>query len=73
MEQRMLRINLRAATAGYILRQWRVGCSPGDSLHGGEYRLWLRNPLALYGVENATLALDYRTPVMGNSANWDRK
>lgn len=57
-----LRMKLRAATAGYILRQWSVDCSPDHSLHGHEYRLWLSDPLALYGVENAKLAPGYQAP-----------
>ena len=36
-----LRMKLRAATAGYILRQWSVDCSPDHSLRGYEFRLWL--------------------------------
>jgi len=62
MQGGVLRMKLRAATAGYILRQWSVDCSPDHSLRGHEYRLWLRDSLALYGVANATLALGYRVP-----------
>jgi len=57
-----LRIKLRVATAGYILRQWSVDCSPGHSLRGYEFRLWLKDHLALYGVKNAVLAPGYRSP-----------
>jgi hypothetical protein len=62
METGSLRMKLRAATAGYILRQWSVDCSPDHSLHGPEYRLWLKDHLALYGVKNALLAPGYQTP-----------
>jgi hypothetical protein len=62
MDGGVLRMKLRAATAGYILRQWSVDCSPDHSLRGHEYRLWLRDALALYGVANATLAPGYRAP-----------
>ena len=62
MDSGVLRMKLRAATAGYILRQWRVDCSPDHSLRGHEYRLWLKDPLALYGVKNALLAPGYRSP-----------
>ena len=55
-------IKLRAASAGSILRKWRVDCSPDQSLHGYEFRLWLRDYLALYGVKNAVLAPGYRLP-----------
>lgn len=66
MEAGSLRMKLRAATAGYILRQWSVDCSPDHSLHGPEYRLWLKDHLALYGVKNALLAPGYREPGQAN-------
>lgn len=62
MEDGSLRLKLRAATAGYILRQWSVDCSPDHSLRGHEHRLWLKDPLAIYGVKNALLAPGYRSP-----------
>jgi hypothetical protein len=62
MQDGVLRIKLRAATAGYILRKWSVDCSPEHGLSGHEFRLWLRDPLALYGVKNAVLAPGYRAP-----------
>ncbi|MFQ2467882.1 WYL domain-containing protein [Aeromonas caviae] len=62
MQGGILKVKLRAATAGYILRKWGVDCSPDHSLRGDEYRLWLRDPLALYGVVNANLAPGYRAP-----------
>lgn len=58
----VLSLKLRAATAGYTLRKWSVDCSPDHSLRGPEYRLWLSNPLALYGVKNAVLAPGYVSP-----------
>lgn len=64
----VLRMKLRAATAGYILRQWSVDCSPDHNLRGHEYRLWLKDHLALYGVKNALLAPGYvsmRTQYVG--------
>lgn len=64
MQDGSLRMKLRAATAGYILRKWSVDCSPDHSLHGPEYRLWLKDHLALYGVKNAILAPGY---VAGNA------
>ena len=45
-----------------MLRKWSVDCSLDHSLSGPEYRLWLRDPLALYGVRNAPLAPGYQTP-----------
>ena len=51
-----------AATGGYVLRKWSVDWSPDHSLPGPKYRLWLKDHLALYGVKNAELAPDYRSP-----------
>lgn len=62
MDSGVLCMKLRAATAGYILRQWCVDCSPDHCLRGHEYRLWLKDHLALYGVKNALLAPGYRSP-----------
>ena len=62
MQDGRLLMKLRAATAGYILRKWSVDCSPDHSLRGHEFRLWLKDPLALYGVKNALLAPGYRSP-----------
>jgi len=59
MRNGVLRMKLRAATAGYILRKWRVDCSPDHCLRGPEYRLWLKDHLAIYGVKNAVLAPGY--------------
>lgn len=62
MRDGVLRVKLRAATAGYLLRKWSVDCSPDHSLRGHEYRLWLKDHLTLYGVKNAMLAPGYRSP-----------
>lgn len=62
MQDGMIRMKLRAAMAGYVLRKWSVDCSPDHSLHGPEYRLWLKDHLAIYGVKNAMLAPGYRAP-----------
>ena len=53
----------RAALTGYVLRRWRMGCSPGHSLSGPEYWLWLRDAQALYGVVSPTRALGCVPPV----------
>ncbi|MDF5400730.1 WYL domain-containing protein [Vibrio parahaemolyticus] len=52
----VLKVEIRAATAGYLLRQWHVDCSTEHSLIGFEYQLWLRNSQALYGVTNLSIA-----------------
>ena len=57
-----LRIKVRAAHAGYLLRLWFVDCSPDHSLKGPEYALWLRDSLALYGASTAKLAPGYVEP-----------
>lgn len=61
-EERLLRVRVRAALAGYFLRQWSVDCSEDHCLDGPEIRLWLRNPLSLYGVESSNLAPGYVSP-----------
>lgn len=62
-----IRMRVRAAVAGYMLRHWRVDCSPDHHLQDEPYRLWLRDPLALYGVENAKLAPGYQAPAAKTS------
>lgn len=51
-----LKVEVRAAVAGYLLRLWNVDCSNDHMLCNPEMQLALRNPEALYGVENAMLA-----------------
>lgn len=62
MQDGLLRVKVRAALAGYVLRHWNVDCSPKHSLKGPEYQLCLRNHPALYGVANLVLAPGYETP-----------
>ncbi|MBP77574.1 MAG: WYL domain-containing protein, partial [Pseudomonadales bacterium] len=56
MDGGVMKVEIRAATAGYLLRQWHVDCSRAHTLTGPEYQLWLRNSQALYGVQNLILA-----------------
>ena len=63
MEGNAIRMRVRAAVAGYMLLHWSVDCSPDHSLTEEQYRLWLADPLALYGVENAKLAPGYQAPM----------
>lgn len=58
----VIRMRVRAAVAGYMLRRWSVDCSPDHRLRGEPFRLWLSDPLSLYGVTNATLAPGYQWP-----------
>jgi len=60
MNDGLLKINLRAAVAGYLLRRWNIDCSPTGSLTGPEYHLWLSNREALYGVDNLVIAPGYQ-------------
>lgn len=56
----VLHLKLRAAMAGYVLRQWQVDCSANHCVKEQGCRLWLRNVLDLYGVKNLMLALGYK-------------
>jgi len=62
MKNGELHLKLRAAMAGYVLRQWHVDCSPDHSLADEAFRLWLKDPLAMYGVGSALFAPGYRLP-----------
>jgi len=57
----ILKVNVRAAVTGYLLRRWNVDCSEEHILNGEEIHLWLRNAAALYGVENLFLAPGYKS------------
>lgn len=59
MQDGRLRVTLRAAVAGYMLRQWQVDCSPDSRLRGREFRLRLADCAQLRGVSNAVLAPGY--------------
>lgn len=54
-----IRMRVRAAVVDYMLQRWRVDCSPDHCLRGPEYRLWLKDHLAIYGVKNVLLAPGY--------------
>lgn len=62
LEDGILKLRVRAAQAGYVLREWNVDCSADHRLRGDEYHLWLSDPLMLYGVRNALLAPGYEDP-----------
>jgi len=51
-----LRIQARAALAGYVLRRWNVDASPDHRLDSAAHQLWLRNSEVLRGVESAAIA-----------------
>jgi len=52
----ILKIQVRAAVAGYVLRHWNIDCSLEHNLVGPEFHLWLKNTQTLYGVENLSIA-----------------
>ncbi len=62
----VLHLKLRAALAGYVLRQWHVDCSTNHLIKDEAFRLWLSNPLALYGVGSAKFAPGYDGPDSNN-------
>jgi hypothetical protein len=59
MTDGMLKVQIRAAVAGYVLRRWNVDCSEHHHLTGVENHLWLQNRQTLYGVENLVIAPGY--------------
>lgn len=56
-----LKVEIRAATAGYLLRLWNVDCSETASLSTSQCQLALNNRAALYGVQNLAIAPGYVT------------
>lgn len=62
MTEGKLRLKVRAANAGYMLRYWAVDCSTNHVLSCNEYPLWLPDSLALYGSNNAQLAPGFLDP-----------
>jgi len=62
MRDGLMRLRVRAAMAGYVLQQYHIDCSPDHSIKDYAYRLWLSDPLALYGVESAMFAPGYIKP-----------
>jgi len=59
MEEGVLKLEVRAAMAGYLLRRWNVDCTKHASLRTGEYQLWLRNQRSLANTENLAIAPGY--------------
>lgn len=56
----VLKHKARAAMVGYVLNLWNVDCTEDHRLGANFCRLWLRNPMALYGCDNANIAPGYR-------------
>ncbi len=67
MTNGMLKMDVRAAVAGYVLLRWNVDCSKDHHLNGklkdgptkDIHQLWLKNLESLYGVDNLFLAPGY--------------
>ena len=62
MQQGQLKVSVRGAVAGYVMRQWQVDCSPDASMRGQEIRLRLADPATLHGAGSAALAPGYQPP-----------
>jgi hypothetical protein len=60
MDDGVMRLKVRAAMVGYVLRLWNVDCSARHT--GKDFRLWLRNGIALHGVSNLKIAPGYLSP-----------
>ncbi|MDF1584382.1 MAG: WYL domain-containing protein [Methyloprofundus sp.] len=52
----VMKVEIRAATAGYLLRLWNVDCTKEALLKTPEFHLWLKNYQTLYGVGNLAIA-----------------
>lgn len=55
----MMKVEIRAATAGYLLRLWNVDCSETACLSDSHCQLALNNRVALYRVQNLAIAPGY--------------
>ena len=56
MKDGKLKVSLRGAVAGYVMRQWQVDCSPDASMRGHEIRLRLADPSELNDAGSAALS-----------------
>ncbi|WP_432458921.1 MULTISPECIES: WYL domain-containing protein [unclassified Agarivorans] len=56
MQDGCLSLVVRAALAGYLLRQWNVDCSAEHVLNGAEYQLALQDSSVLAGVSGLAIA-----------------
>lgn len=56
MKGGVMKVEIRAATAGYLLRLWNVDCTKEALLKTPEFHLWLKNHQTLYGVVNLAIA-----------------
>ena len=59
MTEGSMKLKVRAAMAGYLLRRWNVDCTSNATLNTPEYQLYLNNVAALSTVENLSIAPGY--------------
>ncbi len=69
MTDGMLKLEVRAALTGYLLRRWNVDCSENATQRSAEHQLWLANRPTLYGVDNLHLASGYDDETTQTSKN----
>lgn len=55
----VLRLEVREALLGYLMRQWNVDCSADASLKGGEHHLWLKNVKVIGKLQSLKIAPGY--------------
>ncbi|CAM3543669.1 WYL domain-containing protein [Pseudoalteromonas maricaloris] len=60
MLEGVLRLEVREALLGYLMRQWNVDCTKDASLVGDEYHLWLSNINELENVASMTISPGYK-------------
>lgn len=60
MENGQLKLEVRAALLGYLLRQWNVDCTAEACLDSNEYQLWLQNKQSVCDAENLSIAPGYK-------------
>lgn len=56
----VLKLEIREALVGYLMRQWNVDCSDDASLMGNEYQLSLRNTKELHFVSSMNISPGYK-------------
>ncbi|MGK0270177.1 MAG: hypothetical protein ACI88H_000820 [Cocleimonas sp.] len=60
MANGQLKLEVRAALLGYLLRQWNVDCSSYASLTSGQHHLWLSNVKELESLSSMTITPGYK-------------
>lgn len=60
MDNGQLKLEVRAALLGDLLRQWNVDCTDNASLDSNEHQLWLQSKHTLYGVKSSATESGYK-------------